>query len=182
MNLGSESSEVRSVGNCRVRFIRQDITDFSVEAFLFYTRPNLALGAGFGNAIAMRGGPSIKAELERIGSLPLTEAAVTAAGNLKARHIVHAAGPAFQEENIEAKLKATIVNSLRRAEEAGIRQLALPLMGAGFFGVPLATSTKIMIGTLKEYLAGGSCLAEIILCANDGREYRAIAEQMTSWK
>jgi O-acetyl-ADP-ribose deacetylase (regulator of RNase III) len=159
----------------------QDITDFPVEAFVFYARPNLALGAGFGNAIAMRGGPSIKAELERIGSLPLLEAVVTAAGNLKAKHIVHAVGPAFQEENIETKLKTTILNALRCAEEKGIKQLAFPLMGAGFFGVPLTTSAEIMIGALKEYLASGSHLAEIILCANDGREYRAIAGQMASF-
>jgi len=44
--------ESRRVGNSVLRLERQDITDFEVEAFVYYARPDLALGAGFGGAIA----------------------------------------------------------------------------------------------------------------------------------
>jgi O-acetyl-ADP-ribose deacetylase (regulator of RNase III) len=93
---------------------------------------------------------------------------------------VHAVGPAFQEEQIESKLRTTIVNALKRAEEKGIRQIALPLMGVGFYGIPLATCSQIMMGTIQEYLAQGSGLNEIFICANDLREYKAFQNAFKS--
>jgi O-acetyl-ADP-ribose deacetylase (regulator of RNase III) len=168
------NSEVRkTLGNCEIRLLTGDITGLEVEAFVFYCRPNLSLGSGFGNAIAKRGGSAIKGELDKIGSLPLTDAVVTTGGKLKARYIVHAAGPAFQEENLEEKLRQTVLNALKRAEEKGIRQIAFPAMGAGFYGVPLDACSQIMLRSLREYAAGGCGIREIVICANDAREYRA---------
>ena len=171
-------SESLMIQNCTLSLIRQDITDFEVEAIVFYARQNLELGAGFGSAITRRGGPSIKKELDKIGSIGLTEAVVTTGGNLKARYIVHAAGPAFQEEQIEAKLQATIINALKRAEEKGIKQIAFPLMGAGFYGIPLDSCPQLMIRAIKDYLSKGGTVEEIIVCANDGREYRAFQSKL----
>jgi O-acetyl-ADP-ribose deacetylase (regulator of RNase III) len=156
-----------------LRLIRDDLTALDVEAFVFYARPTLELGSGFGSAITRRGGPAIKKELDAIGSIAVTQAVVTSGGNLQARHIVHAAGPAFQEPDLEAKLRATIVNALRAAEAAGVHQIALPAMGAGFYGVPLPVCVRVMADVLTLYLAGTSALREVIICANDGREYRA---------
>lgn len=165
--------ECASIQNCTLRLIQQDITDFEVEAIVFYARPDLALGSGFGSAITRRGGPSVKAELDKIGSVNPTEAVVTGGGNMKTRFIVHAAGPAFQEEQLDAKLRTTILNSLRCAEEKGIRQIAFPPMGAGFYGVPLSSCREIMIRSIEEHLAKGGAMNEIVICANDPREYRA---------
>lgn len=172
--------ESRQIGSSVLRLERQDITDFEVEAFVYYARPDLALGAGFGGAIAKRGGPAVKSELDAIGRLEVTEAAITGAGKMKAKYIVHAVGPTFQEENLERKLKATIVNALKRAEEKGIRRLAFPLMGAGFYGVPLPLSAEIMVRTFREHLAGGSPLEEVIVCANDMHEYRAFRNALAT--
>ncbi len=166
-------TESASIQKCTLRLIQQDITDFEVEAIVFYARPDLALGSGFGGAITRRGGPSIKAELDKIGAIIPTEAVVTSGGNLKTRYIVHAAGPGFQDEQLEDKLRITILNTLQRAEEKGIRQIAFPPMGAGFYGVSLSSSREIMIGAIKEHLAKGGSVKEIVICANDAREYRA---------
>jgi O-acetyl-ADP-ribose deacetylase (regulator of RNase III) len=65
------------------------------------------------------------------------------------------------------------VNALKKAEEKGIRQIALPLMGVGFYGIPLPLCSQIMMDTIEEYLSRGSSLDEIVICANDAREYRA---------
>lgn len=173
-----ESAQSRQIGNCTVRVIQDDITDLAVEAFVYYARPNLALGSGFGNAIAKRGGPSIKAELEKIGSVPVTEAVVTSAGKLKAKFIVHAAGPSFQEEQLEARLEQTVANALKRAEEKGIRQIALPAMGAGFFGIPLAACAEVMLRAIREYLGRGGGLREVVLCANDRRELESFKARL----
>jgi len=171
-------SESIKIQNCTLQLVKQDITDFEVEAFVFYAESNLELGSGFGSAIARRGGTSIKAELDKIGSVAPTDAVVTAGGSLKAKHIVHAVGPTFQEEAIESKLHTTIQNALKRAEEKGIRQIALPLMGVGFYGIPLDTSSQIMMNSIETYLSKGSSLSEIFICANDAREYRAFQKAL----
>ncbi|MBN2242242.1 MAG: macro domain-containing protein [Acidobacteria bacterium] len=165
--------EMKKIRNCELRLIRQDITDFEIEAFVFYARPDLELGSGFGSAITRRGGPVIKKELDAVGSLSITEAAVTGAGQLKAEYIVHAVGPVFQEERTEEKLHATVLNALKKAEAKGIRRIAFPPMGTGFYGVPLAASRDIMIRAFEAYLSQGGKMEEIVICANDLREYRA---------
>ena len=137
--------EQKMIQNCNLRLIQQDITDFEIEAFVFYAQPNLELGAGFGSAITRRGGQSIKKELDEIGSLSVTDAVVTGGGQLKAKYIVHAVGPAFQEERIEEKLQMTILTALKKAEEKEIRHIAFPPMGTGFYGIPLANSLEIMM-------------------------------------
>jgi O-acetyl-ADP-ribose deacetylase (regulator of RNase III) len=174
-----ETEAIELVGHCAVRLIRADITDLDAEAFVFYARQNLALGAGFGNAISKRGGAGIKAELEKLAPVPLTEAVVSSAGNLKAKYIVHAVGPSFQEEGLDAKLRQTLVNCLKRADEKGIRQIALPPMGAGFFGIPLSSCVELMVQALRDYLLGDTMLKEIILCANDEREYQAFRAKLS---
>ena len=163
-----------------LRLVKADITALDAEAIVFYARPNLALGSGFGAAIARRGGASIKKELDQIGEIAVTEAVVTTAGELKAKYIVHAVGPAFQEENLEQKLRTTLVNALRRADERHIGQIAFPPMGAGFYGVPLPLCADLMLTTITRYLSNSTGIREVIICANDAREYRAFESKLAT--
>jgi O-acetyl-ADP-ribose deacetylase (regulator of RNase III) len=173
-------SENVTVGGSVIRLIQGDITDMDLEAFVYYAQTDLALGSGHGNAISTRGGPSIKKELDEIGGAALTEAVITSAGNLKAQHIVHAVGPAFQEDQINEKLKATIVNALKCADEKGIKQLAMPPMGAGFYGVPLPVCSEIMVDSIKDHLSGQTSLEEVVIVANDSRDYAPFEKKLAS--
>jgi len=173
-------SENITVGGSVIRLMTGDITNIEVEAFVYYAQPDLALGSGHGNAISTRGGPSIKKELDEIGGAAPTEAVLTSAGKLKASHIVHAVGPAFQEEQINEKLQATILNALKCAEEKGIKQLALPPMGAGFYGIPLPVCSEIMIDTIKKYVSGKTDLEEVIIVANDSRDYAPFQKKLAA--
>jgi O-acetyl-ADP-ribose deacetylase (regulator of RNase III) len=165
-------TEEKKINKSVLRVVKGDITDTEVEAFVYYATSNLQLGSGFGNAIAVRGGPSIQKELEGLGPVETGESVISDAGKLKSKYIVHAVGPKFQEEEIEAKLKTTILNALKRAEEKGIEQIAFPPMGVGFYGVPIPKSAEITLGTIKEYLEGDTKLQEVIVVANDSREYK----------
>ena len=165
-------TEEKKINQTVLRVVKGDITDTEVEAFVYYATSDLQLGSGFGNAITVRGGQSIQKELEQFGTIDVGESVITEAGKLKSKYIVHAVGPKFQDENLEAKLKTTIVNALKRAEEKGIKQLAFPPMGAGFYGVPLDKSADITLGTIKEYLSGDAKLKEVMVVANDLREYK----------
>jgi O-acetyl-ADP-ribose deacetylase (regulator of RNase III) len=139
------------------------------------------VGSGFGTAISVRGGPTIQKELDEIGRLPLTEAVVSSGGDMKATYIVHANGPKFQEENLPGKLKTTIINALKKADAKGIKTIAFPPMGYGFYGVPLPQSADITINTIKEYLsANGTGLNDVVICLLDKSDYNQFENVLTA--
>jgi len=166
------------VNNRVMRLMTGDITGLEIEAFVYYARPDLVLGSGFGGAISLRGGPKIQEELKKFGTLGTSEAVVTSAGNMKAKFIIHSAGPRFQEEDTEGKLRATTLNVLRKAEEKGIKRLAFPAMGAGFYGIPLDLCARITLEVVKKHLEGQANLEEVIFCLRDSREYKAFQERL----
>jgi O-acetyl-ADP-ribose deacetylase (regulator of RNase III) len=160
----------KKINNSTVRLVKEDVTLTDVDAFVFYIRTDLKLGAGFGNAISVRGGPKIQEELDKIGEAEVGDAVVTTAGKLKARHIIHAVGPTFQEQDTEGKLKKTTRRVLERAEEHGFEKLALPAMGSGFYGVAPDVCARVTLGTVKEHLMSETKLREVVFCLPDVRD------------
>ncbi len=170
----------QSVGGKVFKLVKGDITDMEVEAFVFYARPDLKLGTGFGGAIAQRGGPSIQEELNRAGSLGVGEALVTGAGNLKAKRIIHAVGPRHHEPDEEAKLRRTVRSALAAAEESGVRQVAFPAMGVGFYGVSLDLCSTVMLQEIVSRLQRETPLREVVLCVLDPREMAPFEKRFKS--
>ncbi len=169
-----------SFGKISVQLTIADITDLEIDSFVYYARPDLILGSGFGTAITMRGGPAIQDELKEIGPVDLTEAVISSAGDLKAKYIIHAVGPAFQEEDLEVKLRRTIVNVLKLADEKGITRVAFPPMGAGFYGVPLETSAEVMLDTIGEYAQGDTGITDVVISLLDNREFKPFQTRLKS--
>jgi len=166
-----------AVGRSVIRLVRGDITELEVDAFVFYAQPDLALGSGFGGAIGVRGGASIQKELKELaaeGPVPTGEVVVSEGGKLRADYILHAVGPRFKEADTEAKLGKTMRNCLARAEERGIKSLAFPLMGAGYYGIPNEVSARVMLETLATHLVGDTGIAEVLICVFDTPQFNAV--------
>jgi O-acetyl-ADP-ribose deacetylase (regulator of RNase III) len=172
--------EPLQIGRSVLRLICGDITDLDVDAFVFYAQPDLDLGSGFGTAISVRGGPDIKKELDQLEPLETGQAVVTGAGKLKATFIVHAVGPRFNEQDTDAKLRTTVLNSLKAAEEKGAKRIALPAMGTGFYAVPLQLCAEVMVEAVKDYLQGETSIEEVLLCVMDKREFTPFETQLAS--
>lgn len=166
------------VNNRVIRLSKGDITDLDIEAIVFYARSDLVLGSGYGGMIAAKGGPKIQEELKKFGTVDTTGAVVTSGGNLKAKYIIHAVGPRFQEENLEEKLRETMLNALRKAEENQIQRLAFPAMGAGFYGIPIAVCARETLDAAKKYLESPNSLQEVIFCLKESYEYKSFQERM----
>ena len=173
-------SEQIQIHRSVVRLVRGDVTELDVEAFVFYAQPDLALGSGFGTAISVRGGPSIKKELDDLSPVETGQVVVTAAGKLRADWIVHAVGPRFNEEDTEGKLRTTVLNALNAAEEKGAKRVALPPMGAGFYAVPLEVCSRVMVEAIQSYLEGETQLEEVVICVMDQREFAPFESQLAS--
>ena len=161
------------VNNTVVRLLKEDITDIEVDAFVFYAQHDLQVGAGFGTAISTRGGPSVQKELDELAPLSTCDVVVTGAGNMKANNIIHAVGPRFQEDGIESKLRATMVNTLNAAEEKGFERVAFPAMGAGYYGILPDVSAKVMTEVLGEHLRGDTCIREVLICVLDTPQFNS---------
>jgi O-acetyl-ADP-ribose deacetylase (regulator of RNase III) len=178
MTVVVESHRRVTFGDTLIRLVKGDITELEVDGFVFYAQPDLSLGSGFGGMIAVRGGPSIQKELEELGPVPHLGAAVSGAGNLKAHHIIHAVGPKFREEDTEPKLLTTMENTLRLAEEIGLKTLAFPAMGAGYYGIPASVSATVMLKALENHLTGVTSLEEVVLCVLDAPQLNAFESAM----
>jgi len=173
-------SEEVKVGDSVIRLHLGDIADLEIESFVYYATHDLKLGSGFGTAISVRGGPTVQQELSEMGPLQTTEAVISAAGEMKAEYIIHAVGPRFQEEEIESKLKKTILNALKQAEDKGIKAVAFPAMGTGFYGIPLDISARVTLTTLKAYLANGAKIKDVVVCLNDNHEFKPFQSQLAA--
>jgi O-acetyl-ADP-ribose deacetylase (regulator of RNase III) len=161
----------RKIGDKTIRLVRDDITLMQVEAFVHDIADDMKLGSGFGGAIQRRGGIVIQKELDEIGSCPTGEAVVTQAGILKAEYIIHVNGPKFREPDEEEKLRQSTRSVLRRADEKGIKQLAVPPIGTGLYQVPMDLCVRVMVETITQHLQNNTTLEEVFLVTMDDREY-----------
>ena len=161
-----------------IRLEKSDLTALPVDAIVFYAREDLELGTGFGSAIQSRGGNAVKEELARIGRIAMGEAAITSAGNMAPRHIIHACGPKFQEPDREARLRRAIHSALEVAAAKGLSTVAFPAMGAGFYGVPLDLCATVMLDVISRFLARPGSVSEVVVCVVDNREFRAFLPKL----
>ena len=141
------------MGRERIVIKQGDITRETTDAIVNAANTELMLGAGVAGAIRRAGGPVIQEECDRIGPVPLGEAAVTTGGNLKARHVIHAASMGLGGPlTTETSLRDSVRNSLLRAHEKGLRSIAFPAIGTGVAGFPVGRCAEIMLGEIDRFL------------------------------
>ena len=175
-------AEQKKINNSALTLIQGDVTEVEVDAFVFYAQHDLVLGTGFGTAVTVRGGPGIQQELNELGPLDTCGVVVSSAGKLTADAIIHAVGPRFNEEDVEGKLRTTMQNCLKAADEKGFKRIAFPPMGAGFYTVPLDLCARVMAETIKAHLEGETKIEEVVICVMDRREHGPFASQLASLK
>jgi len=145
----------------RVVLIEGDITEQSVDAIVNAANSDLVLGAGVAGAIRDKGGPDIQAECDAHGPIAVGEAAVTGAGRLPARIVIHAAGMPPGGGADEQSVRASIRASLARAVEQGCRTIAFPAIGAGIGGLSMQRCAEISLEEARRHLDGKTSLEEI---------------------
>ncbi len=149
--------------------IRQgDITEARVDAIVNAANNDLKLGGGVAGAIRAKGGPSIQEECDRLGPVPIGEAAITGAGNLPARYVIHAASMRLGGRTTEPSLREATRNSLLRAKEKGLETIAFPAIGTGIAGFPLDRCAEIMGAEVRDHLKGETSLKRVEFVLFDG--------------
>ncbi len=154
----------------RILIQQGDLTEMDVDAIVNAANNDLMLGAGVAGAILRKGGSSIQKECDEIGSIPIGYAAVTGAGKLKARYVIHAASMGLGDARTTAKsLRSSTAHSLRLAAERKLKSIAFPAVGTGVSGFPLDECAQIMLTEAIQHLKGETSLDTIYFVLFDSR-------------
>lgn len=156
----------------RISVLEGDLTAQEVDAVVNAANSELRLGAGVAGAIAERGGPDIQAECDAMGPIPVGSAAVTGAGDLPARFVIHAASMAPGGRATAESVRASVRRALEIAAEKGCRTLAVPAVGAGVAGVGLREVAEVLLEEAERHLAGDTSLEEIRFVLFGEQAYR----------
>ena len=151
------------------------------DAIVNAANNELMLGGGVAGAIRIKGGPAIQNECDRIGPIALGEAAITGAGRLRARHVIHAASMRLGESTSEANLRAATRNSLMRANENALKTIAFPAIGTGIAGFPIERCAQVMLEEVRAHLSGPTTLERIDFVLFDRRSleiFELVLEKM----
>ncbi len=137
-----------NAGGTTLMALCADLTRQEVDAIVNAANEWLAHGGGLAAAIVAAGGEEIQEESDRWvaahGPLSPGVAAVTGAGRLPARFVIHVAGPRYREgQDNEGLLRLAVRTALDAAATHGCRTVALPAISAGIFGYPLGEATAV---------------------------------------
>lgn len=141
-------------GNRRLSLIQGDLTDQDVDAIVNAANKHLAHGGGVAGAIVRRGGAEIQAEsdawVREHGPVDHGRPALTGAGRLPCRHVIHAVGPIWGEGDEDAKLESAVRGCLELAAQLDLRSLAMPALSTGIFGFPRARAARVILQTIFD--------------------------------
>jgi O-acetyl-ADP-ribose deacetylase (regulator of RNase III) len=142
--------------------IRQgDLTEANCDAIVNAANNDLQLGGGVAGAIRRKGGPAIQRECDAIGSIPVGTAAITTGGELRAKHVIHAASMRLGGGTTAEALRGSTAFSLHLAARHGLRSIAFPAVGTGIAGFPMRECAEIMLAEAAKHLAGETSLERI---------------------
>ncbi len=145
----------------RIVLLEGDITCQEVDAIVNAANSSLVLGSGVAGAIDNRGGPSIGEECAAHGPIEVGSAAVTGAGDLAARFVIHAAGMPPGGQVSESSLRSSLRACFALADDAGCESIAIPAIGAGVGGLSMQTCAEVLLAEARRYSEEGGNLAEI---------------------
>lgn len=155
-----------------------DITAVETDAIVNAANSGLWMGAGVAGAIKRAGGQEIEDEAVRQGPIAVGEAVATGGGKLKAKLVIHAAVMGTDLLTDAEKIRSATKNSLLRAEELALKNVAFPALGTGVGGFSYSEAAEIMIDTVSDHLAGESHLEEVRFVLYTDEAYRAFDEEL----
>jgi O-acetyl-ADP-ribose deacetylase len=158
-----------------------NITDEITDAIVNAANSSLMGGGGVDGAIHRAAGPQLLAECRKVrdqrGPLPPGQAVATAAGNLKARYVIHTVGPVWQGGKVNEPqiLESCYCNCMSEANRLGCESVSFPSISTGAFGYPVTQAATIAVRAVADLLYKPKyvMLARFVLF--DSRTYQAYA-------
>ncbi len=160
-------------GVCTVRILQGNLVEEKVDAIVNAANEHLSHGGGVAGAIVRAGGQSIQdeshAHVGKHGPVATGSAALTGAGSLPCRFVIHAVGPIWGSGAEHAKLASAVESALRLADEYELTSISLPAISSGIFGFPKQECATVMLSAIEAFLQAhaDTTLREVRLCNLD---------------
>ena len=141
-----------------LNIIRNDITKMDVDAIVNAANTELCEGGGVCGAIFQAAGPKkLREACRKLAPIKTGEAVITKGFDLKARHVIHTAGPVYHDgkHKEEELLRSCYVSSLDLAARSGCDSIAFPLISSGIYGYPKDEALAVATGAIGEWLMRG---------------------------
>lgn len=142
-------------GGAILALVQGDLTTFDLDAIVNAANAQLQHGGGLAAAIARRGGPAIQQEsdawVRQNGLARHDRPAVTGAGRLPCRYVIHAVGPVWGEGDEDRKLTLAVRSALETAASLSLTSLGLPAISTGIFGFPKPRAAAIIHEAIAEF-------------------------------
>jgi len=179
-----KKEELLLEGGKILRIKKKDLTEEKVDAIVNAANSHLKHGGGVAGAIVRKGGKTIQEESDKIGYVPVGNVAVTSAGSLKAKYVIHTVGPRWGEGNEDEKLRSAVYNSLKKAQELGLRSISLPAISSGIFGFPKERCVRIIVETIIEFFKENKeSTFRVVNCCNvDDFTYNLFLREIEKYK
>ena len=161
------------------QIVRNDITNMCVDAIVNSANPRPVVGLGTDSSIHEKAGPELLAARQKIGPIPLGQAAITPAFRLPARYVIHTVGPVWDGGSYgeEKLLRSCYDESLKLALEHDCKSIAFPLIATNNYGFPKDKALQIAVAAFSEFLMEHEML--IYLVVFDRTAYR-LSEKLVS--
>jgi O-acetyl-ADP-ribose deacetylase (regulator of RNase III) len=100
-------------------------------------------------------------------------AVFTTAGNLPARFVIHTVGPVWRGGKAEEEqlLRNCYLNSLKIAEDLGLRTVAFPNISTGIYGYPKLPAAQVAVKAVRLYQASATKLEKVIFVCFDEENF-----------
>jgi len=177
-------AEAKAPGGQIIRAVQGDLTQEVVDAVVNAANSGLAHGGGVAGAIVRRGGHEIQEQssqwVRERGPVPTGGAAITGAGSLPARFVIHAVGPVWGTGDEERKLASAVQSALALADEHQLKSISMPGISSGIFGFPKPLAAEVIVRATREYLRAhpAGSLEEVRFCNIDSRTARFFAGEV----
>ena len=166
----------------KIELLKADITAIKVDAVVNAANSSLLGGGGVDGAIHRKGGPAILEDCMKIrekqGGCRTGEAVYTTAGNLPARFVIHTVGPVWRsgKSGEEGLLRNCYLNSLKIAEDLGVKTIAFPNISTGIYGYPKLPAACVAVEAVRHYGESATKLEKVIFVCYDEENFEIYRE------
>ena len=156
-----------------------DLTKQDVDAIVNAANETLLGGGGVDGAIHRAAGPELLAECRTLNGCKTGEAKITKGYKLKARHVIHTAGPVWYggTQGEPGLLASCYRNSMRIAGEHQLKSIAFPCISTGIYRYPMELAAPLAVNTIRESLKSASTIQIVrFVCfsVNDFQAYEKL--------